>query len=439
VSTDTRSVQKGDLFFALKGENFDANTFVSQAKSNGAVAAVVSQMVDDLPSVLVPDTTKALATLAAAERLKVDIPVVAITGSNGKTSVKEMLVAILAQSYSVLATQGNLNNHIGVPLTLLGLHAKHQIAMIEMGASHAGEIAYLCQLAKPGFAVINNVGDAHLEGFGSVEGIARAKAEIISGLPASGVAILNREDAWFDSWMELVAERRVVSFGWSDRATVWVQQEDVTSSLLDGQFETVFRLHCLQESIDIHCSLLGEHNVLNSMAAASVAIALGLSLAEISTGLAAVKPVHGRMEPLKGLCGSLIVNDCYNASPNSFKEALKCVLGLKKPVWLVLGDFAELGDSSADIHRTLGELIADTEVLRVFAVGEEMKRAVAAINASSAGSKIQALHFSSKGEMSNKLLEVLTSDVVVLVKGSRSQGLEEVVERLVEKEGVPCC
>lgn len=435
VSTDTRSIEKGDLFFALQGEKFDANTFVSQAKSNGAIAAVVSDETAELPCVVVNDTTKALGQLAHAERLKLNIPLVAITGSNGKTTVKEMLLAILSQSFSVLATQGNLNNHIGVPLTLLRLTAEHQVAIVEMGASHAGEIAYLCELAKPGFAVINNIGEAHLEGFGSVEGIARAKAEIIDGLSSEGVAILNHEDEWFGSWMDRVGDKKLVSFGWSDHASVWAQRAEVTSQLVGRQFKMAFKLHYRQEFVDVQMNLLGEHNVQNALAAASVAIALGVSLPVIATGLASVLPVGGRMEPLAGIGGSLIVNDGYNASPNSFKAALSCVMGLNKPTYLVLGDFAELGETAQQIHQQLGALIADSDVKRVFAIGEQMKSLVDAVNVARLSDSAPSVHFSTKAALVDSLLDVIEKDCVVLVKGSRSQGLEDIVEQLLEKEG----
>ena len=439
VCTDTRALQKGDLFFALTGESFDANEFVINAKEAGAVAAVVSKERDELPHVLVDDTTKALGKLAQATRIQADVPVIAITGSNGKTSVKEMLLAILKQTFNVLATEGNLNNHIGVPLTLLRLTNEHQIAVIEMGASHAGEIAYLCELAKPDFSVINNIGEAHLEGFGSVEGIANAKSEIVEGLSDKGIAILNQEDAWYEACLEKVGNRSVLSFGWSDNSSVWSERSQVTSQLIDDRFETSFSLHYQQQFIDVRLNLLGEHNVLNALAAASLATAVGVPLSSISTGLASVRPVAGRMEPLAGISGSLIVNDCYNASPTSFKAALSCVVSLGKPVWLVLADFAELGKSAGDIHQQLGALIASEKVERVFAVGEYMKLTVDELNLREEGRKVIAEHFTSKAALSDAIKRVVKKDCVVLVKGSRSQGLEEVVSQLVKQEEAPCC
>ena len=439
ICTDTRSLQKGDLFFVLKGDSYDANDFIENAKASGAVAAVVSKDSDVLPTVLVDDTTAALGKLAQAVRMKADAPVVAITGSNGKTSVKEMLLAILKQSFNVLATEGNLNNHIGVPLTLLRLTKEHQVAIIEMGASHAGEIAYLCELAKPNFSVINNIGEAHLEGFGSVEGIANAKAEIVEGLSANGVAILNQEDAWYETCLEKAVDRSVLSFGWSDNASVWSEQSNVRSQLIGGRFEISFTLHYQQQFVDVQLNLLGDHNVLNALAAASLAIALGVSLPDIATGLAKVEPVAGRMQPLVGVNDSLIVNDCYNASPTSFKAALSCVVGLDKPVWLVLGDFAELGKSAAEIHQQLAGLIANEKVERVFAVGEYMKLTVEALNSREEGKRVVAEHFTSKAALSGAVKRDLEIDCVVLVKGSRSQGLEDVVGQLVKQEETPCC
>ena len=308
VSIDTRSLKKGDLFIALKGDNFDANTFVHQAKDKGAAAVVVNEKVDaEIPSIVVTDSLKALTALATAERLKARIQVLASTGSNGKTIVKEMLATILRQAHSVLVTDGNLNNHIGVPLTLLRLREEHQIAVIEMGASHIGEIKHLCEIARPNIAIINNVGAAHLEGFGSLEGIAKGKGEIISGLPENGIAILNGDDPWFDLWVVLAGKRPIISFGWSDKDDVWTDVKSVRSEWSGEQFETHFRLNYRQQSVPVKLNLIGHHSVLNAMAAASASIALGLSLAEIATGLQKLHPVKGRMQPLKGINNSLII------------------------------------------------------------------------------------------------------------------------------------
>jgi len=239
--------------------------------------------------------------------------------------------------------------------------------------------------------------------------------------------------------MERVGDKKVISFGWSDRASVWAQRNQMTSRLVDGQFETTFKLHHRQEFVDIKMNLLGEHNVQNALAAASVAIALGVSLPVIATGLASVQPVSGRMQPLIGVNGSLIVNDGYNASPNSFKAALSCVVALNKPTYLVLGDFAELGDTAQQIHQQLGRLIAETDVRQVFAVGEQMSSLVDALNEARLDDSAQSVHFANKVVLVDSLIKLIEKDCVVLVKGSRSQGLEDIVEQLLEKEGVSCC
>jgi len=435
VSIDTRSLKKGDLFIALKGDNFDANTFVHQAKDKGAAAVVVNEKVDaEIPSIVVTDSLKALTALATAERLKARIQVLAITGSNGKTSVKEMLAAILRQAHSVLVTDGNLNNHIGVPLTLLRLREEHQIAVIEMGASHIGEIKHLCEIARPNIAIINNVGAAHLEGFGSLEGIAKGKGEIISGLPENGIAILNGDDPWFDLWVVLAGKRPIISFGWSDKDDVWTDVKSVRSEWSGEQFETHFRLNYRQQSVPVKLNLIGHHSVLNAMAAASASIALGVSLAEIATGLQKLHPVKGRMQPLKGINNSLIINDCYNANPQSFEVALNCVLKLKKPVWLVLGDFAELGTDAEKIHQQLGRDIADSTVDKLYTVGDMMRYTADSFNQLNNAHERKAVHFSTKKELLLEMKSSMQAGVLVLIKGSRSQGLEDVVEQLKLEE-----
>jgi UDP-N-acetylmuramoyl-tripeptide--D-alanyl-D-alanine ligase len=375
--------------------------------------------------------------MAAKERNKSGAAFIAVTGSNGKTTVKEMLKSILLPLNSVLATEGNLNNHIGVPLTLLRLKEEHKFAVIEMGASARGEIRHLCQIAKPDVAILNNAGAAHLEGFGSLQGVAEAKGEIISGLSETGTAVLNQEDPWFSYWLELAGKRPVLSFGWTNKADVWVDVESISSSLKGCQFETTFTLHYQQDSVSITLNLVGRHNVLNAMAASAAALSTGVSLKKIAQGLKNLQPVKGRMQPLLGQNQSVIIHDGYNANPKSFEEALNCVLPLNKQVFLVLGDFAELGEESTLIHQQLGARIAESSVTRLFAIGEAMRHAVEAVKASS--ESVQAEHFSSKEALIEALNVALSQDVLVLVKGSRSQGLESVVEKIINQESSPCC
>lgn len=440
VSTDTRSILHGDLFVALQGENFDANNFVAQARDKGAVAAVVNDDVAvEIPYVKVDDTLEALTVMAKAQREQLDIPLVAITGSNGKTSVKEMLASILGLSKQVLATEGNLNNQIGVPLTLLKLTPEHDVAVIEMGASRQGDIAHLCDIALPTVAILNNVGMAHLEGFGDIQGVAKAKGEIISGLGENGVAILNQEEPWLEQWLALLGERQLIRFGWSDKADVWADIKSVKTGMINGQFKTNFVLNYQQENIDIQLNLIGEHNVLNALAASSAAISLGEPLANIKQGLGRLVAVKGRMQALKGLAGSVAINDCYNANPKSFDAAMSCLINITQPVWLVLGDFAELGSDSENIHRQLGIQVFNSNVCRFLAVGEQMKNAVTAFNEQPQVTGRRAIHFSNKSTLTDYLVSEIGSEVVILVKGSRSQNLEQVVEKITLMENDECC
>jgi len=440
ISTDTRCIQSGDLFVALQGDRFDANSFASSAADKGAVAALLSADVGlNIPYVKVTDTLQALSILAAEKRDASAIPLVAITGSNGKTSVKEMLASILAQSSKVLATAGNLNNQIGVPLTLLRLTSEHEYAVIEMGASQQGDIAHLCRIAKPTVAILNNVAPAHLEGFGDIDGVAEAKSEIISGLSAKGTAIIHKDEPWFDQWLGLLAGRKLLSFGASDKADIWAKPELVVTGLQNGQFVTDFELNFQQQHINIRLNLMGQHNVMNALAAAGAAIALGCSLKQIQQGLASLQAVDGRLQVLKGLAGSLLVNDCYNANPRSFEAAMDSLAGIDKPLWVVLGDFAELGAASEEIHRHIGEQLAASRAQRFFAVGEHMKYAVDAFNKQLSASTRCAQHFLSKQQMAEVLQQELVTGVLVLVKGSRSQGLESVVDKLRDAGESKCC
>lgn len=440
VSTDTRSIKQGDLFVALQGENFDANLFVKQAHENGAVAAVVSADVDvEMPYVKVNDTLHALTNMAKEQRELSGVPLIAITGSNGKTSVKEMLASIFRVSKNVLATEGNLNNQIGVPLTLLKLNERHDIAVIEMGASQSGDIAHLCDIAKPTVAILNNVGAAHLAGFGDIQGVANEKGNIISGLVGNGVAILNKEEPWFDQWLEQAGNRQVISFGWTNVADVWASSDAVEMTLENGQFTTDFVLNHHKDNIDVSLNLMGRHNVLNALAAAAAAISSGFSLLDIKQGLADVRAIKGRMQAMSGLNDSVVINDCYNANPKSFEAAMACLESIEQPVWLALGDFAELGPQSERIHQRMGEQIAMSKVQRIYAVGAGMKLMVDSFNSTLQSADKKAQHFENKQALADCLSADISVDVVVLVKGSRSQGLEYVVDKMTNKEGATCC
>ncbi|HSN23674.1 MAG TPA: UDP-N-acetylmuramoyl-tripeptide--D-alanyl-D-alanine ligase, partial [Methylomicrobium sp.] len=289
VSIDTRTLQAGDLYVAIKGERFDGNDFVDQASERGALAAVVRPGVrTKIPTIEVADTHRALAEIGGAWRKKVSTKVVGVTGSNGKTTVKEMVAAVLATNGEVLYTKGNLNNDIGVPLTLLRLDEQHRYAVIEMGANHPGEIAYTAAFAVPNVSIITNAGPAHIEGFGSVEGVAKAKGELFAALPEDGVAIVNRDDIFFEYWRSVVDGRRLISFGLRDDSDVTAAE--IKTGIIENQFATTFTLLAAAGSAQCHLQLAGRHNVVNALAAAAAGLAVGLNLEQIVKGLREVKP-----------------------------------------------------------------------------------------------------------------------------------------------------
>ena len=424
VSTDSRRVRLGDLFVALQGPNFDGHDFVAAAKANGACAAVVARPVSvDIPLLQVSDTQLALGRLGLAWRAQFHGKLVALTGSNGKTTVKEMIAAILCQvSDQVLATQGNLNNEIGLPLTLLRLQPQHAYAVIEMGANHPGEIAYLSGLARPDVALITNAGPAHLQGFGDLDGVARAKGEIYGGLRADGIGIVNRDDQYADYWRHLIGSRQIVDFGFSQQAIVqgWV---------LDAATNRI-ALRVADSNITIQLPLRGRHNLSNALAAAAAAHALGVSVAQIGSGLESVSPVSGRLEWLSGPFGSTLINDTYNANPGSLAAAFTVTANANgQSYWLVLGDMAELGAATEAAHEQAGMQAREAGFEKLFALGEQSRRA-----ADSFGSG--AAHFADARALANALLVALRSAhsaPVVLIKGSRSMAMERIVKILREE------
>ena len=412
VNTDTRNLQAGQLFIALQGPNFDGHAFVKKAHELGARAVVVNHRVDiDLPQIIVSDTQLALAQLAGYWRQRFTMPVVAITGSNGKTTVKEMLAAIFAQQGEVLATRGNLNNEIGVPLTLLALQADHQAAVIEEGASHPGDIAYLTKITQPNVAVVTNAASAHLEHFGSLETVARTKGEIFQHLPDDGVAVINADDAYAPLWRSMANQRKVVSFGIE-------QSADVRAEWRPGQVVTVLTpLGDLQ----VRLSLAGRHNVMNALAATAAAIAAGIPLAAIKQGLEEVKPAPGRLQWKTGIKGARVLDDTYNANPVSLKAALEVLAACQGDHYLALGDMAELGAETQTLHRQAGEQARESGVQRLYAVGENSRYAAEAFGD-------RAAHFDAQDELISQLRADLHDNVTLLVKGSRAAHMEKVVD-----------
>ncbi len=427
VSIDTRTLQPGQLYVAIKGERFDGNDFVELAAQAGAGAAIVHDGVTTatLPTVSVADTRLALAELAGCWRRRCPAKVVGVTGSNGKTTVKEMLAAILGVAGEVWYTQGNLNNDIGVPLTLLRLDARHRYAVIEMGANHAGEIAYTSRYVQADVVVLNNAGPAHIEGFGSVAGVAKAKGEIIETLGVGGVAILNRDDPFFDAWLGLADSRKTLSFGLDPKADV--RAESIHGQVSDQGFRTLFQLQTQAGGIEIALPLAGKHNVRNALAASAAALALGLELSQIAAGLARVKPVPGRLQPLAGRYGNLVIDDTYNGNAASLQAGLDVLMGLPGKPWLALGAFGELGPDSPKSHHRMGAAIKACGVQRLFAFGDDCRHTVQAFGQG-------AEFFADQDALINALKQQLTGQETLLVKGSRARRMENVVAALVDND-----
>lgn len=418
VSTDTRTLEEGQLFVALSGPNFDGREFVSQAHGKNAAGAVVDSIVDqDIAQITVDDTRLALGRLGAAWRDGKPATVVGITGSNGKTTLKEMTAACLSQAAPTLATEGNLNNDIGMPLVMLRIDDSHRFAVLEMGANNAGEIAYLTSLAKPDVVTITNAAAAHLEGFGSVEGVAHAKAEILQGKIRPQVAVLNADDEYYSYWLSLVDDVDVLSFGLDDKADIRAEQ------LESGKDGTHFTLHLLDTRIELTLPLAGVHNVRNACAAAAIATALDVSAGKIKAALESVNPVAGRLQPMPGKDGATLYDDSYNANPLSVIAAAEFLSSLPGESRLVLGDMFELGDEAARLHREVGESIRAAGVDRLFTLGELSVNAADAFgDGASSYESIDALI----GDVGSDL----SKDVNVLVKGSRSMRMERVVDAL---------
>jgi UDP-N-acetylmuramoyl-tripeptide--D-alanyl-D-alanine ligase len=433
VSTDTRTIGPGQLFFALRGERFDATDFVSDAAGRGAAGAVVERFADvDMSQVQVGDSRLALGALARQWREHFSIPLIGITGSNGKTTVKELTASIMRVARSgagddvVLATRGNLNNDIGLPLTLLDLRDHHQAAVIEMGASNPGEIAVLADIAQPNVAVITNAARAHLEGFGSVEDVAQTKGELLDSLSASDTAVLNRDDVFFTDWSARIGAAKLVSFGLSAEADV--RAENISFDAVGEGSAFEFELLAPQGRIEVHLPLAGRHNVLNALAAASAALAAGATLQDVQTGLAASRNVPGRLRSFRAACGALIFDDAYNANPDSVAAAIAFLEDLPGEPWLVLGDMGELGPDAAVLHRSMGELARDAGVRKLFCVGELSRE-------TAAGFGKGAQWFAELGELSATLLPELHDGLTVLIKGSRFMGLDRLVRAIETGEG----
>lgn len=454
VSIDTRTIAPGNLYVAIHGETFNGHEFVSAAKEAGAAALLVHERVDsDLPQLVVEDTVVALGRLATWWAQRFDIPTIAITGSNGKTSVKEIVTAILRQLGPVLSTKGNLNNEIGVPLTLLGMRSEHLYAVVEMGANHAGEIARLVQIAKPDVALVNNVGSAHLEGFGSTEGIARAKSEIYAGLSKDGYAVINADDAFADFMRDAASHCNKREFG-------------VTSSCdVQGVPGAGLNIETLGTTLSPRFQLSGDHNGMNALAAVAAVQCLDVQAVNIVRGLESVRSIPGRLEKKPGVQGATLIDDSYNANPDSAKQAINVLSRFDGVRYLVLGDMGELGSDAETLHARVGAYAKQNGIDGLWTTGplashafksfksaqvsklkkaeSKAKSVSAAVNqAGAALSKksdpesgkthaIEGGHFVDQESLVAELKPLLNEGVTVLIKGSRSSRMERVVKALM--------
>ncbi len=420
LSTDSRSIAPGELFVALRGESFDGHDYLETAQARGAAAALVSRKIPTavpMPQIVVDDTLLALGRLAQSWRSRFNIPMIALTGSNGKTTVKEMLRAILrahtGSSASVLATEGNLNNHIGVPLMMLRLNAQHRFAVFEMGMNHLLEIDYLTRMLKPDVALIIMAGTAHIGELGSRDAIAQAKGGILAGLPPDGIAVINMHDRYGEYWRGLAGQRRVIGFG-------VLPEDDVR-----GEFSAeTLTIHHGGTSVAVRLHVAGEHNQRNALAAAAAAVALGIPLGTIAEGLEDFEGVAGRLRSYEGHAGATIIDDTYNANPDSVRAAIDVLKSRRGKRLLVLGDMGELGEAAAEMHGEVGVYAQNANLDGVFALGKLTESTVMAMGAS-------GWHFDSIDELVDEVLPQLNANATVLVKGSRFMKMERVVAKLV--------
>jgi UDP-N-acetylmuramoyl-tripeptide--D-alanyl-D-alanine ligase len=436
VSTDSRAIAAGQLFVALRGDKFDGHDFAREVLAHGATAVMVDHTWANehgagLPLLAVADTRFALGGLAGHWRARFDIPLIGITGSNGKTTVKEMCAAIMREherrdeldpAETVLATTGNLNNDIGLPLMLLRLHAGHRAAVIEMGMNHVGEIAYLTRLAKPTVVVVNNAQRAHLEGLGTLADVARAKGEIFEGLSDDGIAVINADDPQARLWHHQAAGRSIVTFGLDSDA-------DVRASARSRGFSSEIKLTAAQGSVEFELPAPGRHNVRNAVAAAAATLAAGVSLGTVAEALSRYAGIKGRLQRRPGIKGSLVIDDTYNANPDSMRAAIDVLASVPGRRVFVMGDMGEVGEAAGQFHDEIGGYAKSQGIDKLLALGE--LSAAAAHNFGSGGE-----HFKKIEDLIARVHGELDADASVLVKGSRFMRMERVVEAITENHNV---
>lgn len=429
VSTDTRTIEPGALFIALKGANFDGHKFVNLAIEKGAAAVVVDHKMDiQVPQIVVEDTTAALGALGAAIKAQLRPKTIAITGSVGKTTVKEMAAAILSRLGNVLATQGNFNNEIGVPLTLLRLEPQHDYAVIELGANHPGEIAYTTGLTKPDVCMINNVAAAHLEGFVDLYGVARAKGEIFTFSQEDTVAVVNCDSEYCDYWLRRLKDRPVRRFALSSDKQVDVWVDNICMDEYGcATFDLYSKNNGVQENILVQLAVPGKHNIKNALAAASVCLSVGATMTDIALGLRKMKPVNGRVNLIKVQKNLTVIDDTYNANVESAKAAVNLLNENAGMKIMILGDMAELGLDARVYHEEVGNYAKEQGIDRLFTLGVLSQNASEMFNGN-------GKHFSSRAQLLEYVyanVDISKQKVTILVKGSRSAKMERVVEAIV--------
>ncbi|QDZ28952.1 UDP-N-acetylmuramoyl-tripeptide--D-alanyl-D-alanine ligase [Noviherbaspirillum sp. UKPF54] len=425
VSTDSRAVSIGNLFVALRGERFDAHDFLNEVAAKGVAAVVVERVPEGLtvPALVVPDTRVALAEIAACWRRQFALPVIGVTGSNGKTTVKEMIAAILTAAFGAercMATRGNLNNDIGVPLTVFRLNASYQAAVIELGMNHPGEIAQLAAVAQPTVALVNNAQREHQEFMESVEAVARENGAVLSTLPDNGTAVFPADDEYTPLWRDLATGRKVKTFGLSGDA-------DVTCSWQANDFGSDLSVTSGADTFQVKLAAAGVHNVRNALAAAACTLAIGVPVDAVIRGLESFAPVNGRLQRKTARCGALVIDDTYNANPDSVRAAIDVLANAAKPRLLVLGDMGEVGNEGPQFHAEVGAYAKSRGIERLLALGGLARHSVEAFGA-------QGEHFADIAALNSAVDQLANAGSTVLVKGSRFMKMERVVQHLVNQE-----
>lgn len=425
ISVDTKTLEPGNLFITWKGEKHDGHDFVHDAETKGATALIVEKPVDTkLPFLIVPDALKALGEIAAYYRQQFNLPLIAVTGSNGKTTIKNILANIFHYHFNeddsaYLVSEKSYNNHVGVPLTLFKLNDHHKMVIAEMGMNHFGEISYITNIARPDIALINNAFTAHLAGLdGTLQGVAKAKGEVFEGLKKSGIAVLNADSEFYDYWKTLSADFCQLSFGIYSHADVVADHIHLTAD------HSIFRLKTPVGNIDIRLPLMGQHNVMNALAAATVAIAAGVSLETIKRGLRSVISTDRRLQIHHLASGAVLVDDGYNANPASTRAAIEVLKEMPGKKIMIFGDMRELGSEEAKFHRDIGEYAKTAGIDQMFAIGELTKESIAAFGG-------DAEHFDDKSQLLSALQPYLKQGSVFLVKGSFSMDMKWFVDQLL--------